>query len=119
MDKLLLLDGIAGVPLGREIHETFVDQGVISNYFDCSKLTRIRCYGLRSKVAKLINRSKQKGDFYHLPMINGSHVKKLLEHEKPSHVLVIGFIYKYINPTFLSDCCRDLNIKLFLYNYYH
>jgi spore maturation protein CgeB len=116
LDKLIILDGIAGVPLGREIHEAFVAQGVAANYLDSSKLTRIRCYGLRSKVAKLINRSKQKGDFYHLPMINGYHVKRLLEHEKPTHVLVIGFIYKFINPTLLADYCRDLNIRLFLYD---
>ena len=61
--KLLILDGIGGVPLGREIAEAFNVQGTNVTYYDCAKLPKINLYSLRAGFAKLINRADKKDIF--------------------------------------------------------
>lgn len=116
MQKLLILDGIGGVPLGREIAESFTTQGLLTIHKDCADLPKIRGYGLRSALAKLVNRSNQKDTFYHLPRLDFDYIHTLLVNEKPSHVLVVGFIYKFIKPQLLAQLCRAVGSQLFLYD---
>lgn len=114
--KLLILDGIGGVPLGREMYESFIDQGIDAAYYDCAKLPKIKFYSLRAGFAKLVNRADKKDIFYHLPRVNLSAIESILRNEKPTHVLVIGFIYKFINPQRLKKLASDMNCALFLYD---
>lgn len=116
MQKLLILDGIGGVPLGREMHESFVSQGVVTSYYDCAQLAKINCYGLRAAFAKLINRADSQDKFYHLPRLNLSQFQQVIEKDKPSHVLVIGFIYKFIAPEALLALKAKFGFSLYLYD---
>lgn len=114
--KLLILDGIGGVPLGRELSEAFDSNDVEHVYYDCSELPKIKFHGLRSALAKLINRVENKDIFFYLPKVRIQSIETLFENENPSHVLVIGFIYKFINPKILHDLAIKGNCKLFLYD---
>ena len=65
--KILVLDGIGGVPLGREICETFVELGIDATHFDCLQASRRPFYRLQSAYAKLHNRNIVRDKFYFLP----------------------------------------------------
>ena len=114
--KLLILDGIGGVPLGREMAEAFSAHGVDNAYYDCAKLPKISLYSLRAGFAKLINRADKKDIFYHLPRVNLNVVESILTKEKPTHLLVIGFIYKFINPKLLQKMAKEAGCQLFLFD---
>lgn len=116
VQKLLILDGIGGVPLGREIQESFVAKGIMTSYFDCATLAKIHFYRTKSAIAKLINRSDSKDEFYHLPRLSLAEFEKMIENENPSHVLVIGFIYKFIAPDALLKLKTTFNFSLYLYD---
>ncbi len=73
--KLLILDGIGGVPLGREMAEAFNAQGTDTAYYDCAKLPKISWYSLRAGFAKLVNRADKKDIFYHLPRVKLSAIE--------------------------------------------
>lgn len=114
--KLIILDGIGGVPLGRELTEAFASHGVEFSYYDCSELPKIKLYGLRSAFAKLINRAEKKDIFYYLPKVSSQIIEIIFRKENPTHLLVVGFVYKFINPKTLYKLASDANCKLFLYD---
>ncbi len=114
--KLLILDGIGGVPLGREMAEAFNAQGTDTAYYDCAKLPKISWYSLRAGFAKLVNRADKKDIFYHLPRVKLSAIESILSKEKPTHLLVIGFIYKFINPQLLQKMAQKANCQLYLFD---
>lgn len=116
MQKLLILDGIGGVPLGREIHEAFCDSNVNATYYDLSELKKIRFYRLRSGLAKLINRAEKISGFFHLPKLDLKIFFTLMEKEQPTHVLIIGFAYKLIAPSVLKQLKQDYGFSLYLYD---
>ena len=114
--KLLILDGIGGVPLGREMAETFNVQGTDTAYYDCAKLPKINLYNLRFGFAKLINRADKKDIFYHLPKVKLNAITSIMSKEKPTHLLVIGFVYKFINPQILQKIAQEANCQLHLFD---
>jgi spore maturation protein CgeB len=114
--KLLILDGIGGVPLGREMAEAFNVHGVDSAYYDCAKLPKINLYNLRAGFAKLINRADKKDIYYYLPKVKLGAIEAILNKEKPTHLLIIGFIYKFINPLLLEKLAKTANCKLYLFD---
>ncbi len=116
MQKLLILDGIGGVPLGREIYEAFCEDDVKASYCDLAQLKKIHFYGLRSALAKLINRAERLDDFFHLPKLDLKRFIDLLEKERPTHILVVGFVYKLIAPSVLKRLKQDYNFSLYLYD---
>lgn len=114
--KLLILDGIGGVPLGREMAEAFNVEGFETVYYDCAKLPKINLYSLRAGFAKLVNRSEKKDIFYYLPKVKSGVIESILTKEKPTHLLVIGFIYKFISPHLLQKMAQKANFKLYLFD---
>lgn len=112
---LLILDGIGGVPLGRELAEACNAHGIHTTYRDCARLPTIPLYGLRSALAKTVNRSG-KDSYYHLPRVDTQAVETLLRDTRPDCVLVIGFAYKFIDPAVLAKLKRELGFALFLYD---
>jgi len=114
--KLLILDGIGGVPLGREMAEAINAHGINNAYYDCAKLPKISLYNLRAGFAKLVNRADKKDIFYHLPKVNLGVIESILSKEKATHLLVIGFIYKFISPQVLQKLAKKMNCQLFLFD---
>ncbi|MCP5267989.1 MAG: glycosyltransferase [Zoogloeaceae bacterium] len=114
--KILVLDGIGGVPLGREICETLVELGVAATHFDCLQAPRRAFYGAHSAYAKLRNRGTDRDGFYFLPKLVERDLRDLIAREQPSHLLVVGFIYKFFSPSLLRRLADEAKAGLFLYD---
>ena len=68
--KLLLLDGIGGAPLGRELYQAFQDAGFNCKHYDLARLQKINFYSLKAAFAKIINKREDKDGFFHLPKLD-------------------------------------------------
>lgn len=115
-NKILILDGISGVPLAREISETCSALGRQTYYVDLARLDKIPLYKLRSMFSKAVNRRQDSDAFYHLPRAQQKELESIIMRERPSHILVVGFIYRFINPAFLRQLADRYHIKLYLYD---
>lgn len=116
MSKVLILDGISGVPLGEELCEAFANIGTTVNYADLRKFKPLMFYGLKSAFRKALNKRENADGFYHLPKLNEASFEAYIKQQAPSVILVIGFVYKYLAPAFLVKIKQEYNIKLFLYD---
>jgi spore maturation protein CgeB len=116
MTKLLILDGISGVPLGKELCEAFVQIGMRSDYADLRKFESQAFYGVKAGFRKAMNKRENADSFYHMPKLNEAKFASYLQQLAPTAILVIGFVYKYLNPQFLQKICKENNIQLFLYD---
>lgn len=116
VSKILILDGIAGIPLGLEISETLDSLGVPTTHFDCLRAPCRAFYGAHSAYAKLRNRGTDGDSFYFLPRLTAQTLENLIKQERPSHILVIGFIYKFFDPQLLQRLATEAEASLFLYD---
>lgn len=116
MRDLLLLDGISGVSLGREISEAFEQIGVNVSYADLRKLRSRKFYLLKSIIAKVFNKRENTDSFYHLPKLDEADVESLIKKEKPKNVLIVGFFYKFLSPDFILKLKKKYHVKFFLYD---
>lgn len=116
MTKLLILDGISGVPLAKELCDAFSEIGVTADYADLRKMEPQTFYGVKAAFLKAMNKRENADSFYHMPRLNEAKFEALIKQQAPTAILVIGFIYKYLTPEFLKKICRQNNIKLFLYD---
>ena len=114
--KFLILDGISGVPLGQEIAGTLESLGHLTTHFDCLKQRVRRFYGLRSALAKTLDRRTQEDSFYCLPRLTDTALSALIEREQPDIILVIGFVYKFFSPTTLRHLAERHQATLLLYD---
>jgi spore maturation protein CgeB len=114
--RFLVLDGIGGVPLGREITESLQATGHAAIHIDCLRQSSRALYGIRSACAKVINRGGRGAEFYHLPRLKPQTLRDFFAAASPSHVLVIGFIYKFLDPKALRKMCDEHGAALFLYD---
>jgi spore maturation protein CgeB len=116
MRDLLLLDGISGVSLGREISEAFEQIGVNVSYADLRKFRSRKFYLLKSAIAKVFNKRENTDSFYHLPKLDEANVESLIKNEMPENVLIVGFFYKFLSPDFVLRIKKKYGIKFFLYD---
>lgn len=116
MTKVLILDGISGVPLGEELCEAFANIGTTVSYADLRKFEPLMFYGLKSAFRKALNKRENADGFYHLPKLNEANFEAYIKQQAPSVILVIGFVYKYLTPAFLLRIKQEYNVKLLLYD---
>lgn len=116
VEKIALLDGISGVPLGRELKDAIAGQGINTVYADLRKLPTRVFYAFRSVYTKAVNRWESKDSFYHFPKLDETKFEAYLAQERPTMVLVVGFIYKYLSPEFVARLKAKYGFKLFLYD---
>ncbi len=114
--KILILDGISGISLGLEVADTFAKLGFGVSHFDCLAQNRRRFHGICSAYAKLINRRADSDSFFFLPRLARSDLQQVIEKEKPSCILVIGFIYKFFDPQWLREIADQTQSELLLYD---
>ena len=114
--KFMVLDGISGVPLGCEVAETLQADGHATIRFDCLDQPARSLYELRSACAKVMNKRESKDGFYLLPKLTMAMLAELIEREAPTHILVIGFIYKFFDPQDLRRLAKAGQAQLLLYD---
>jgi len=114
--RFLVLDGIGGVPLGHEIVENFRACGHEAVHFDCLKQKSQALYGVRSAYAKAVNKHGDKDGFYFLPKLATDMLERLSGETRPTHILVVGFIYKFFDPRQLKRLADVLGATLWLYD---
>ena len=114
--RLLLLDGISGVPLGKELCEALTAAGYAVDYRAFSKLRKKTAYSLRAGFWKAYNRIFEQLAFYHFPKIPDREVRSLVKRIQPDIVLVIGFSYRFIDPGLLKRLQGQYHFSLFLYD---
>ncbi|THK41043.1 glycosyltransferase family 1 protein [Methylophaga sp. SB9B] len=114
--KLLVLDGIGGIDLGRNLASSIEEKGISTKYFDMSSMRKIVLQGPRSSIAKMLNKKKDKDGFYCLPKCDFDELEKQINQFKPNKILIIGFLYKFYEPQRLKRLADRLGIELFLYD---
>jgi spore maturation protein CgeB len=114
--KVLILDGISGNSLGRDIHAAVVENGVESAYCSLAALSRIKFYKPKSVVAKLIDKKGERDSFFYLPKCRIDSLETVFEKEKPDIVLVVGFAYRFVDPQELKALVRKYQASLYLYD---
>ncbi|ODN65559.1 hypothetical protein [Methylophaga muralis] len=111
--KLLVLDGIGGIDLGRNLASSIEEKGISTKYFDMSSMRKIVLQGPRSSIAKMLNKKKDKDGFYCLPKCDFDELEKQINQFKPNKILIIGFLYKFYEPQRLKRLADRLGIELF------
>ncbi|MDH1279697.1 MULTISPECIES: CgeB family protein [unclassified Pseudomonas] len=114
--KYLILDGIGGVPLGRELYEAFLGAGVSAVHWDALQQKPRRWYGVASALYKARNKARERDGFTHLPRLPLQPLRKLIEEEAPTHVLVIGFLYKHYDVEQVASMVRGAGARFMLYD---
>jgi spore maturation protein CgeB len=114
--RFLVLDGIGGVPLGREIAASLQTEGCIATHIDCLEQPVRKLHKIRSAYAKAIDRWHHGDSFHFLPRLAPECLRNLVEAEKPSHILVVGFIYKFFDPQALRQLADEYRAALLLYD---
>lgn len=115
-NKLLVLDGIGGIDLGRNLSASIQEAGVTTEYIDMAELPRIVLHKPRSAIAKILNNSNEKDGFYCLPKCDFATLEQKVTHLKPNKILVIGFLYKFLDPQQLKKLADKLGVDIYLYD---
>jgi spore maturation protein CgeB len=114
--KFLLIDGISGVPLGKEICQSLIDSGHTALHFDALRTPPRFAHGLISSLLKAQQKVSERDGFLSFPRLDIGQLDSLLQREKPSHVLVIGFAYKFFAPAALAETVKRHGAQLLLYD---
>lgn len=115
-NKLLVLDGIGGIELGRNITANIEQHGIATEYRDLKKMPKITLFKPRYKFAKVLNKQNDKDGFYCLPKCDFDQLERQINQLKPNKILVIGFLYKFFAPQKLKRLADTLGIEVFLYD---
>ncbi len=115
--KLLIFDAIAELPLGKEMHEAFQQIGIESIYADSRDFKQKKFYKFRGAYRKALNRMEGGADrFYHFPKLVEQSFEQHIAKALPSHLLIIGCLYKYLKPAFLKELQSKYHFKIYLYD---
>lgn len=114
--RVLLLDGIGGIPLGREIAENMRTCGYEVAHFDCLKQKSRAFYQVRSAYAKALEKRADNDGFFQLPKLTTKTLERLVDETNPTHILVVGFIYKFFDPALLKRVANAHRATLWLYD---
>lgn len=114
--KVLVLDGISGISLARDMAETISTLGLEVGYCSFADLPRIPFYKPRAAAAKLLNKREDKDSFFHLPKTRLAELESVFQREQPDAVLVVGFSYKFIAPKQLRLLAGKHQAALYLYD---
>lgn len=114
--QFLILDGISGVPLGREITATLCELGHTAYRFDCLESQRRSFYSVRSALIKALKQVNHTDQYYCFPRLASGVLDQLIQSVRPSYILVIGFAHKFFNPEYLKSTAQQHRAKLLLYD---
>jgi len=102
--------------MGREIHGAFQELGLECVYHDMADLKQIPFYSLRAVYSKTVHKRREKEGFYYLPRVQERVLERIVQQQRPNHILVIGFIYKFIRPAFIRYLSDKYACALYLFD---
>lgn len=114
--RLVIFDGISGVPLARELHAAFRTEGVDAVYVDGQQLRSKTFYSVRSSILKSLDKIQDSDGFYHLPKAKDSAFSAMIEATRPDVLLVVGFLYRFVSPEQARKFKLEKNFSLVLYD---
>jgi len=114
--KILILDGIGGISLGQEIAQALQALNTDTCYQNSAQLPKKTLYKIRSAYHKATRRQLSNEHFYYFPKVDDQAVSQLINKEQPDMVLVIGFLYRFIDPQLIANLKQQLGFRLFLYD---
>lgn len=114
--NILIFDGISGAVIGRELTETFLALGYKVEYVDNKTLKRKWFYKVRSSIYKSIHKFVFSDDFYYYPKLNQKNALEVIQKKLPDIILVIGFVYKFIDPKLIIKLKEKIKFKLTLWD---
>ncbi|MCX4190748.1 CgeB family protein [Methylophaga sp. OBS3] len=114
--NILILDGIGGISLGKDIHQSVLDLGERSQYCNLASLPRLRFYKPREAIKKIRNKQLDKDSFTYLPKCRFDALEGIFKLNQPNIVIVVGFVYRFIDPKALKNLAMRYKAKLFLYD---
>lgn len=114
--RVVVFDGISGVPLARELYAAFINEGVDAVYVDGQQLGNKVLYGVRSSVMKSLNKIKKNDGFYHFPKVTANAFAKMIDETCPDLLLVVGFLYRFISPDLVKKLSQEKAFSLILYD---
>lgn len=114
--KYLILDGIGGVPLARELSAAFVEAGIDTVYWNALEQPSRSFYKLSSSVFKTRNKLRDREGYSHLPRLPLGPLEALIKKEAPTHVLVVGFLYKHYDPASVRALVKASGARFLLYD---
>ncbi len=114
--KILILDGIGGISLGREIAQALQALHTNTIYLNSAHLQKKTLYKIRAALHKAARRQLLDETFYYFPKVDDRAISQLIEQEQPDIVLVIGFLYRFISPQLITKLKQRLGFRLFLFD---
>lgn len=114
--SLLVIDGISGVPLGKELMLAFADEGMQATHFDCLAQPSRFGHALANPILKAVQKLHDKDNFFHHPSLDTGDLDKVIRASRPSHILVVGFAYKFYSPAALKALASRHGARLLLYD---
>jgi spore maturation protein CgeB len=114
--RLMVFDGISGVPLAKELHAALRAEGVDAVYIDGQQLRRKPLYDVRSKLSKTLDKLRDTDGFYHLPKVSDRAFATQLEETCPHVLLIVGFLYRFVSPSLVAQLKREKGFSLILYD---
>ena len=115
-NKVLLFDGISGVSLAKDIHKEILNEGYDCSYVSGATLKKKKLLKPRTMLAKLSEKILSRRQFYYFPKVNDLYFLKVLEEIEPDIVLVVGFLYRFINLNLVRILREKKGVKFVLYD---
>ncbi len=114
--KILILDGISGVPMGKEINEALQQLNISSHYTAAIELKHRFFYKPASAFNKMIHKHIYNEDYYRHPKISNQALEDLIKETKPDIIFVIGFLYRFFDLELIQQLKQEAHFKLYLYD---
>ncbi|BFM13994.1 hypothetical protein R50073_01770 [Maricurvus nonylphenolicus] len=115
--KILLVDGISGVSLGRDIFNSMQANGVSCHYISTSKdLPQKSLVKVKGAFAKLKDKAVSGRDFYYYPKAVASAFADAIEECDPDIVFVVGFLYRAVDLNLVANLKKTKKTKFVLYD---
>jgi len=117
--NIVILDGIAHQPIGKQIQNAFIKLSVKSFYVDLHELEIKRLYKLRRSCKKILNKLLSKKEYFYPEKLSEksvNSVRELIKTKMPTIILAIGYTFPYFSKSFLQDLKKELSVELVLYD---
>lgn len=93
--RILLLDGISQIPVGRDIKDGFQLENYDVSYLDLKKIAKKSFYKLRRIFDKAVNYSRSNDEYYYYPKASNELIRAIRDIQ-PTMVFVIGFFFPFL-----------------------